>query len=347
MPEPPPALVTTVVGSYPQPRWLVDPEAFRDNAVPRVRLPRLWRVPEPLLREAQDDAVRLAVRDMERAGIGIVSDGEQRRESYFNQFATALGGVDADRPGTGVSRTGRAIPVPRVVGPIRRERPVTLGDARFLRGVTDRPIKVTVPGPFTLAQLAQDEHYRDAERLALAYAEAVNAELRDLAAVADVVQLDEPYLEARPEPARAYGVTAINRALQAVSCTTVVHICFGYAATVKDKAGAYRFLTELGACAARQISLEAAQPRLDLSVLRGLGDKTIVLGVLDLGAPAAETPDEVARRLERALSHVPPERLVAAPDCGMKHLPRDVALAKLRALAAGAALVTGAAARRA
>jgi 5-methyltetrahydropteroyltriglutamate--homocysteine methyltransferase len=331
-----PGISTTVVGSYPQPDWLVDKTQFQLNAVPRVRLPKVWRVPEPWLREAQDDAVRLAVADMESAGIDLITDGEQRRESYFNEFANALEGLDRERPGTALSRRGTPTPVPRVIGPLARARPVNLRDAQFLRATTARRIKVTVPGPFTMTQLAQDEHYKDQARLAEAYAEAVNAELRDLEPVVDVLQLDEPYLQAQPERARAYAVPAINRALAGIRKPTIVHLCFGYAFTVKDKPSGYSFLPELDRCAASHVSIEAAQPKLDLAVLGSLPSKTIVLGVLDLNDPVAESPGTVAARLETALRHVPAARLVAAPDCGMKYLPRDLAFAKLRALAEGA-----------
>jgi 5-methyltetrahydropteroyltriglutamate--homocysteine methyltransferase len=273
---------------------------------------------------------------MERAGIDVVTDGEQRRESYFNQFANALDGLDLDRPGTALSRTGRPTPVPRVVGPIARSRPVHLRDAQVLRAATDRPIKVTVPGPFTMTQLAQDEHYRSEERLAMAYAEAVNAELRDLEGVVDVLQLDEPYLQAQPDRARAYALPAIDRALAGLRKPAIVHLCFGYAFTVVDKPSGYSFLPELDRCAATHVSIEAAQPRLDLAVLAALPSKTIVLGVLDLADPKPESPAVVAARIETALRHVPAGRLVAAPDCGMKYLRRDLAFAKLCALAEGA-----------
>jgi 5-methyltetrahydropteroyltriglutamate--homocysteine methyltransferase len=331
-------ITTTVVGSYPQPDWLVDREQVKSNAVPRIRRPEIWRVAPPHLEEAQDDAVRLAVRDLERAGIDVVTDGEQRRESYFNQFANAVEGLDLERPGTAISRTGRPTPVPRVVGPIRRVRPVLARDVRFLRSVTTRPIKVTIPGPFTLAQLAQDEHYRDDEQLAMAYAAAVNDELREIEPLVDVVQLDEPYMQARPDRARAYAIPAIDRALAGLTRPTCVHLCFGYAFTVKDKPSGYSFLPELDRCAARMVSIEAAQPGLDLGALAALPSKTIVLGVLDLGDPTAETAEVVAGRLRTALDHVPAERLVAAPDCGMKFLPRSLAFAKLRALAEGSRL---------
>ena len=340
-------ITTTVVGSYPQPDWLIDRTKFEGNVVPRIRLPQVWRLSPPWLEEAQDDAVRLAVADMERAGIDVVSDGEQRRESYFNRFANALGGIDPDRPGSAIARLGRPTPVPRVVGPIERVAPVSVAEARFLRAVAGRRIKMTVPGPFTLSSLAEDEHYRDPEALAMAYAAAVNAELRDLEPLVDWLQLDEPYLQAHPDRGRAYGVAAIDRALAGLYKPTCVHLCFGYAYTHalagSTKSGGYRFLTELERSAATQVSLEAAQPKLDLAVLAGLPSKTIVLGVLDLGDPAAETPDTVARRLEVALKHVPAERLVAAPDCGMKYLTREVARAKLTALAKGAGLVGGSA----
>jgi 5-methyltetrahydropteroyltriglutamate--homocysteine methyltransferase len=304
--------------------------------VPRVRTPEVWRVAEPWLAAAQADAVRLAVADMERAGVDIVTDGEQRRESYFNQLANALEGIDLERAGVGIARTGREIPVPRVIGPIRRTRPILKDDAELLRATTTRKIKLTLPGPFTLTQLAQDDYYRDEERLAMAYATAVNEELRALAPMVDVLQLDEPYLQARPDRARAYGVAVIDRALAGVTRPTVVHLCFGYAYTVKDKPSGYSFLPELDRCAATAISIEAAQPRLDLSVLGALPSKTIVLGVLDLGDPTPETPNVVARRLEAALGHVPAARLIAAPDCGMKYLTREVALAKLSAMVEGA-----------
>jgi 5-methyltetrahydropteroyltriglutamate--homocysteine methyltransferase len=334
------ALVTTVVGSYPQPGWLIDRERLGDRLPPRVRARELWRVPEPFLEEAQDDATRLAVQDMERAGIDVITDGEMRRESYSNRFATALDGVDLDNPGVALDRTGHENPVPRVVGPVRRTRPVEVRDVEFLRSITDRRIKITVPGPFTMTQQAQNDHYADDRRLALAYAEAVNEELRDLkAAGADVVQIDEPYLQARPEPAREYAIEAINRALEGIAGDVVLHTCFGYAHIVKQRLSGYPFLAELGDCLATHLSLEAAQPDLDADVLRSVADKTIILGVLDLGSSEAETPELVADRIRKALAVVPPERLVVAPDCGMKYLPRELAFRKLEALVAGARLV--------
>jgi 5-methyltetrahydropteroyltriglutamate--homocysteine methyltransferase len=334
-------LPTTVVGSYPQPEWLIDRARLGSRLPPRVRARELWRVPEELLEQAQDNATLIAIRDMERAGVDIVSDGEMRRESYSNRFATALEGLDLDNPGVAVDRTGHENPVPRVVGPIRRSRAVEVRDVGFLRANTDRPIKITLPGPFTMAQQAQNDFYEDEAELALAYAEAVNEEARDLkAAGADVVQIDEPYLQARPEKARAYGVQAIDRALDGIEGETALHICFGYGHVVKDKPAGYSFLEELNGSAVRQISVETAQPRLDLSVLRGLPDKTILLGVLDLSdAAPVETPEAVASRVREALEHVPAERLVVAPDCGMKYLPREVAFAKLQAMAAGTEIV--------
>jgi 5-methyltetrahydropteroyltriglutamate--homocysteine methyltransferase len=330
-------LVTAVVGSYPQPGWLIDRERLSERLPPRLRARELWRVPEPFLEEAQDDATLLAVRDMELAGVDVITDGEMRRESYSNRFATALEGVDLERPGVALDRTGHENPVPRVVGPIRRARPVEVRDVEFLRSITDRRIKITVPGPFTMTQQAQNDHYADDRSLALAYADAVNEELRDLkAAGADVVQIDEPYLQARPEPAREYAVEAIDHALHGIEGETVLHTCFGYAHIVKDRPTGYPFLRELNECAATHISLEAAQPDLDANVLRDLPDKTIVLGVLDLGSPEAETPEVVAARIRKALAVVPPDRLVVAPDCGMKYLPRGLAFRKLEAMVAGA-----------
>ena len=331
------AIVTTVVGSYPQPSWLIDRERLGERLPPRVRAHELWRVPEPFLEEAQDDATRLAVQDMERAGVHVITDGEMRRESYSNRFATALDGIDLDHPGVALDRTGHENPVPRVVGEIRRTRPVERRDVEFLRSITDRRIKITVPGPFTMTQQAQDDYYGDGRSLALAYAEAINEELRDLkAAGADVVQIDEPYLQARPERAREYAVEAIDRSLNGIEGETVLHTCFGYAAVVKDKPTGYPFLRELNNCAATHVSLEAAQPDLDPEVLTDLQDKTIVLGVVDLSSSEVETADLVATRIRKALAVVPPERLVAAPDCGMKYLPRQLALGKLQALVAGA-----------
>ncbi|HEX5768584.1 MAG TPA: uroporphyrinogen decarboxylase family protein [Burkholderiales bacterium] len=331
-------LPTTVVGSYPQPGWLID-RAKLGSKVPRVRAPEIWRVPKELLEQAHDDATVLAIRDMERAGIDIITDGEMRRESYSNRFATELDGIDIRNPGTTINRSGVPIPVPRVAGPIRRRGPVEVRDVVFLKSNTSRRTKITLPGPFTMAQQAQDDYYKDEEALALAFAAAVNEELRELKeAGADVVQIDEPWLQARPERAARYGVKAINRALEGIRGTTVVHLCFGYAAAVKDKPTGYSFLPQLEDTIASQISIEAAQPKLDLAVLRGLS-KTLMVGVIDLGSNDVETPEQVAGRIRAALKHVPPERLVLAPDCGMKYLTREAAFGKLQALAAGAGIV--------
>jgi len=331
-------LPTTVVGSYPQPNWLID-RAKLGSKVPRVRAPEIWRIEKAFLEEAQDDATLLAIRDMEDAGIDIITDGEMRRESYSNRFATALEGVDIENPGTTINRTGAKAVVPRIAGPIRRKGPVEIQDVLFLRKNTSRKIKITLPGPFTMAQQAQDDYYRDEEAMALAFAAAVNEEIRDLmAAGADVVQIDEPWLQARPEAAARYGVKAINRALQGIQGTTVVHLCFGYAAAVSGKPSGYSFLPQLADSGATQISIEAAQPKLDLGVLRDLAPKTVMLGVIDLGTNAVESPEEVLSRAKNALKFVKPEQLVLAPDCGMKYLPREVAFGKLKALAAGAAL---------
>jgi 5-methyltetrahydropteroyltriglutamate--homocysteine methyltransferase len=332
-------LETTVVGSYPQPNWLIHRSRLGAK-VPRVRAPEIWKVEAQHLEEAQDDATLIAIRDMERAGIDIITDGEMRRESYSNRFATALEGVDIVNPGTTVNRSGGQSVVPRIVAPIRRTRPIEIGDVRFLRRNTAKKIKITLPGPFTMTQQAQDDYYRDEEALAMAYAAAVNEEVRELkAAGADVVQLDEPWLQARADRAARYGVKAINRALQGIEGTTVVHLCFGYAAAVKDKPSGYSFLPQLADTTASQISIEAAQPRLDLAVLKELGRKTVMLGVIDLGTPEVETPQTVAERIRAGLKHVPAERLVVAPDCGMKYLSREVAFAKLSSLVQGAAIV--------
>jgi len=334
------ALLTTVVGSYPQPDWLVD-RALLSKGVPRVRQREIWRVAEPWLEQAQDDATILAIRDMERAGVDIVSDGEIRRESYSNRFATALDGVDVETPGVIRNRLGQETVVPRVVGRVRRMRPVELRDMQFLRRHTDRPAKITLPGPFTMAQQARNEFYEDMEALAMDLAAAVNEEARDLqAAGADLIQLDEPWLRNDPEGAKRYAVPAINRALEGLTVPTALHLCFGYAAVVRhQKPSAYSFLPQLAATTAQQISIEAAQPRLDLGVLDDLAGKTIILGVIDLADPAVETMDQVTARIRAGLARVTPDRLVLAPDCGMKYLPRDTAFGKLRALVDGARAV--------
>src|SRR5262249_39403170 len=327
---------TTVVGSYPQPDWLIDRRRLGDRLPPRIRARELWRVPEELLEQAQDDATRLAVQDMERAGVDIVTDGEMRRESYSNRFATALEGVDLERPGVALDRTGHENPVPRVVGPIPRSPAVEGRDVEFLRSITDRRIKITVPGPFTMTQQAQNDYYDDERSLALAYADAVNDELRDLkAAGADIVQIDEPYLQARPEQAREYAVEAIDRALDGIGGDTVLHTCFGYAHIVHDKPAGYPFLRGLADCSSTHLSLATAQPGLDPEILRETGDKIVLYGVLDLGSDEVETPEQVAERVRGALEVVGPERLMVAPDCGMKYLPRERAFAKLQAMVAG------------
>jgi 5-methyltetrahydropteroyltriglutamate--homocysteine methyltransferase len=331
---------TAAVGSYPQPDWLIDRALLRKHMAPRVRVREVWRIPEGELEEAQNDATIVAIRAQERAGIDIITDGEIRRESYSNRFANALGGIDSERHGEIVGRTGRRIPVPLVTGPIERAQPVEVADVEFLRANTERTIKITLPGPFTLSQQAVDAYYGDEEALAMSFAAAVNGEVRDLlAAGADIVQLDEPWLEARVEQARRYGLAAINRALEGVGGTTALHVCFGYAALVEDKPRGYAFLAELEDAAADQISIEAAQPKLDLAILRALPSKTLMVGVLDLADPSVESAAVVAERIRAALEHVPPERLIATPDCGMKYLPRATAFAKLEALGAGAALV--------
>jgi 5-methyltetrahydropteroyltriglutamate--homocysteine methyltransferase len=329
-----------LVGSYAQPEWLIDRAKLAGRFPPRVRARELWRVEEPYLEEAQDDATLLAIRAQEDAGLDVITDGEMRRESYSNRFATALDGVDIDNPGTALDRSGHPNPVPRIVGPIRRTRPVEADDVRFLRLHTDRPIKMTVPGPFTMSQQAQNDHYPDEASAALAYAEAVNEEIADLFdAGADMVQIDEPYLQARPEKAREYGVAALERALDGITGTTAVHICFGYAAIIHERPSGYSFLPELAACSCDAVSIETAQSRLDCSVLAGLAGKKIILGVIDLGDHTVETADVVADRIRRALPYVAAEDVIAAPDCGMKYLPREVALGKMRALVDGARAV--------
>ena len=331
---------TTVVGSYPQPDWLIDRAMLKAHIVPRTRLKAVWRVPEQLLEQAQDDATLLAIRDMERADIDIISDGEMRRESYSNRFASALDGVDIDNPGTVKTMRGIDTPVPRIVGRIRRKGPVEIRDLEFLRRNTDRRVKITLPGPFTMAQQAQNDFYRDRDEMVMDFAVALNEEAHELqAAGADVIQLDDPWLRTDPAAAKRIAVKAIDRALQGLSVTPPVHLCVGYAAVVNTKPTGYSFLPELAGSAARQISIEAAQPKLDLGILSELSAKTIILGVIDLADPAVETPEQVAARLRAALQHVAPERLIAAPDCGMKYLPRDVAFGKLVALSKGAKIL--------
>jgi 5-methyltetrahydropteroyltriglutamate--homocysteine methyltransferase len=333
-------LPTTVVGSYPQPDWLVNRAALEKHGVPRTHALDIWRIPEPLLEQAQDDGTILAIRDMERAGIDISTDGEIRRESYSNRFALALEGIDAEHPGEVRSQAGRITPVPRVVGRIRRRDPVELRDVEFLLRQSDHATKITLPGPFTLSQQVRNEFYEDEEEMAMDYAAAVNEELRDLKATGvDVVQLDEPWVRTAPDKAERYGVRAINRALEGIAGPTVIHLCFGYAHVVSNKPSGYAFLSQLADTTAQQISIEAAQPDIDLGVLADLSGKRIMLGVLDLGSVAVESAEQVAARIRRGLQHVDAERLIPAPDCGMKYMPRERAFGKLRALAAGAAIV--------
>jgi 5-methyltetrahydropteroyltriglutamate--homocysteine methyltransferase len=335
-----PLLPTSLVGSYAQPDWLIDRKKLAGRFPPRVRARELWRVAPEWLDQAQDDATLIAIRDQERAGLDIITDGEMRRESYSNRFATALEGVDIDNPGTALDRSGHPNPVPRVTGKVRRKHPVEVADVKFLRANTDRMIKMTVPGPFTMSQQAQNDFYADEAEMALDYAAAVNAEIKDLfAAGADVVQIDEPYMQARPEKARKYGLKALERALDGVSGTTAVHICFGYAAIIHVRPPGYSFLPELAGAPVNQISIETAQSNLDCSVLRQLPSKTIILGVLDLSDMTIETPETVAARIRRALPHVPAERIVVAPDCGLKYLPRAVAFGKMQAMVEGAKIV--------
>lgn len=337
---PTPLFPTTLVGSYVQPDWLINRDMLSKRMPPRVRALELWRVAPEWLAQAQDDATLLAIRDQERAGLDILTDGEIRRESYSNQFATALDGIDLDNPGTITSRAGKEVSVPRIVGKIRRRHPVQVRDVQFLRANTDRLIKITVPGPFTMTQQAVDEHYGNEEALALDYAAAVNEEIKDLfAAGADYVQIDEPWMQPAPDKARQYGLTALNRALEGVTGKTAVHTCFGYAALVSGRPEGYPFLAELAGCSVNQISIETAQSSLDCSVLEKLRGKTIILGVLDLSTHEVETPEIVAARIRRALPFVDPANVIVAPDCGLKYLPREVAYGKMRAMVQGAALV--------
>ena len=332
---------TSLVGSYPQPAWLIDRERLAGRFPPRVRARELWRIPEELLAQAQDDATIVAIKAQEEAGLDIITDGEIRRESYSNRFATALEGVDLDNPGTALDRSGHPNPVPRVIAPIRRRHAVGVRDLEFLRTHTRQKVKVTVPGPFTMAQQAQIDYYSGSrEQAAMDYAAAVNEEIRDLfSAGADVVQIDEPYMQARPEEARAFGLRALNRALENVSGVTAVHICFGYAAIIHVRPSGYSFLPELAECSCTQVSIETAQSNLDCAVLQGLPGKQIILGVIDLASHTVETPELVASRIRRALPFVDPGRLLVAPDCGMKYLPHDVAFGKLKSMVAGAQLV--------
>jgi 5-methyltetrahydropteroyltriglutamate--homocysteine methyltransferase len=333
-------LPTTLVGSYPQPEWLIDRAGLSKRFPPRVRAKELWRIPEPFLAEAQDDATILAIKAQEDAGLDIITDGEIRRESYSNRFATALEGVDLDNPGMALDRSGHPNPVPRITGRIRRRHAVEVEDLKFLRRHTTRKIKITVPGPYTMSQQAQNDFYPSEESAAMDYAVAVNEEIRDLfAAGADVVQIDEPYMQARPENARRYGLEALNRALAGIAGTTCVHLCFGYAAIIHERPSGYSFLPELAGCSCKQISIETAQSNLDCSVLTGLPGKQILLGVVDLSNMAIESPETVAARIRRAVPYVPVENIIVATDCGMKYLPRAVADGKMRAMVAGAAMV--------
>ena len=331
---------TTLVGSYCQPDWLIDREKLKGQYPPRTRAKELWRIPAHLLREAQDDATRVAIREQEEAGLDIITDGEIRRESYSNRFATALDGLDLDNYGTVMTRSGSPVPVPRITGRISRARPVEVEDLKFLRDHTDRKVKITLPGPFTMSLQAQNDYYPSTADAAMDYAEAVKEEIADLfAAGADIVQLDEPWLQAKPDIAEDYGVEAINKALEGAAGTTAVHICFGYAAMTKQRPDGYSFLPQMKACTCNQISIETAQANLDTSVLEELRGKTIMVGVLDLSDMTVETPEIIADRIRRALPHVDADKVVVAPDCGLKYLPRDVAFGKMKAMAAGAAIV--------
>jgi 5-methyltetrahydropteroyltriglutamate--homocysteine methyltransferase len=331
---------TTLVGSYPQPDWLIDRAKLAGRFPPRVRARELWRIPEPWLAQAQDDATVLAIRAQEEAGLDIVTDGEIRRESYSNRFATALDGVDIDNPGTALDRSGHPNPVPRIVGKIRRRHAVEVGGLEFLKRHTTRKVKITVPGPFTMAQQAQNDFYPTAEAAAMDYAAAVNEEIRDLfAAGADIVQIDEPYMQARPEKAREFGLKALNRALDGITGTTAVHICFGYAAIIHERPSGYSFLPELAGCSCRQVSIETAQSRLDCKVLEGLAGKSVMVGCIDLSDPAVESAETVAARIRRALPFVPKESVILAPDCGMKYLPREAAFGKMRAMVEAAKIL--------
>jgi 5-methyltetrahydropteroyltriglutamate--homocysteine methyltransferase len=334
-------LPTTIVGSFPQPEWLIDRARLAGRFPPRVRARELWRIPEPFLAEAQDDATLMAIKAQEEAGLDIITDGEIRRESYSNRFATALDGVDLDNPGTALDRSGHPNPVPRVVGPIRRRHAVEVGDVRFLLRHTRKQVKITVPGPFTMSQQAQIDFYDGSrEAAAMDYAAAVNEEIKDLfAAGADVVQIDEPYMQARPDEARRYGLKVLNRALEGVTGTTAVHICFGYAAIIHERPAAYSFLPELAGCRCAQVSIETAQSKLDCSILSSLAGKKVMVGAIDLSTNEVETPEVVAARIRRALPYVPAENVIVAPDCGMKYLPREAAFGKLRAMVDGAAIV--------
>jgi 5-methyltetrahydropteroyltriglutamate--homocysteine methyltransferase len=335
-----PLLPTSLVGSYAQPEWLIDRKKLAGRFPPRVRARELWRVAPDYLDQAQDDATLLAIRDQERAGLDIITDGEMRRESYSNRFATALENVDIDNPGTALDRSGHPNPVPRIVGKVRRKHPVEVRDIEFLRANTARTIKITVPGPFTMSQQAQNDFYKDEGEMALDYAAAVNAEIKDLfAAGADIVQVDEPYMQARPDKARQFGLKALNAALDGVSGTTAVHICFGYAAIIHVRPEGYSFLPEFANSPVQQVSVETAQSGLDCAVLEKLPGKTIILGTLDLSDMTIETPETVAGRIRRALPHVPAERIVVAPDCGLKYLPREVAYGKMCAMVEGAQIV--------
>jgi len=331
---------TTLVGSYPQPDWLIDRDKLAQRFPPRLRAKELWRVAEPWLTQAQDDATVLAIRAQEAAGLDIITDGEIRRESYSNRFATALEGVDIDNPGKGLDRSGHPITLPRIAGRIRRTRPVEVDDLLFLKRHTRKRVKITVPGPFTMSEQAQNDYYKTAEEAAMDYAAAVNEEIRDLfAAGADIVQIDEPWMQARPEKARQYGLKALNRALEGIKGTTAVHICFGYAAVIHQKPSGYSFLPEFAGCTCNQVSIEAAQPNLDCAVLASLPNKKIMIGCIDLNDMTVETPQTVVARIKRALPYVQKENVILAPDCGMKYLPREVAFGKMKAMVEAARIL--------
>jgi 5-methyltetrahydropteroyltriglutamate--homocysteine methyltransferase len=333
-------LPTTIAGSLPKPAWLATPEVLWAP----------WRLAGEQLAEGKRDAVLLALRDQEAAGIDIVGDGEQSRQHFVHGFLAGIEGVDMTRRRRIPIRAGRyEADCPTVTGPIRRPAPVHAEEARFARAHTAHRLKFTLPGPMTIVDTVADEHDGDRVRLAMAFARVLNEEARELAALGvDVVQIDEPAFNVYMDEVRDWGIAALERAVDGVACTTAVHVCYGYGIeaniawkrSLGDEWRQYELtFPHLARSRIDQVSLECANSRVPMSLLSLLDGKDVLAGCIDVASTHVETPEEVAGVIREALRHVAPERLQPCTNCGMAPLPREVARAKLRALAAGAALV--------
>jgi 5-methyltetrahydropteroyltriglutamate--homocysteine methyltransferase len=335
-------LTTTIAGSLPKPSWLAKPGVLWAP----------WSLSDASLAEGKRDAVRLALREQEEAGIDIVTDGEQSRQHFVHGFLEAIEGVDFTRRVTiGIRADRYKAEVPTVTSSIARRRPVHADEVKFARAHTTRKLKFTVPGPMTIVDTLADEFYRDRRRLAMEFARVINEEARELVALGlDVLQLDEPAFNVYMDDARSWGIEAIHRAIDGLSCKTAVHICYGYGIKAnvdwKSTLGAEwrqyeQTFPALAASRIDQVSIECANSKVPLALLGLLRGKDVMVGVIDVATDAIETPAQVAATIRSVLPFVPPERLYPCTNCGMVPLGRDVAMDKLRALAAGAALVRG------